>query len=154
MASTIGPARRALWDLLVAEPALGDVQKSFGRPEYPEGKGLALLGVSEPGENFALLGPVAANDEVYGIEVLVWWYNPLASADDRPEVDETAFAIADAVRDVVRANSHLAPGFLWCRVASQRSEGVRRPTADDSSKQPTGWLCLIEMTVACAARAT
>lgn len=153
MASTIGPARQALWTLLRNDPGLTGVQVTFGRPERPEGKGVALLGVSDPGENFVLLGPVAATEEVYGIELLVWWYDPEAPPERTPETDEIAFGIADAVRDVVRANLSLTSTVRTARVASQRSEGVRKPEPSDTNHAPTGRVCIIEMTIACVARA-
>lgn len=153
MASSIGAARQALWTLLSNAAGLSDVQVTFGRPERPEGKGVALLGVSDPGENFVLLGPLSATEEAYGIELLVWWYDPEAPPERTAGVDEIAFGIADVVRDVVRANLSLTRTVRTARVASQRSEGVRKPEGSDTNKAPTGRVCIIEMTIACVARA-
>lgn len=153
MASTIGPARRALWALIWESADLSVAQKVVGRPDRAEGLGVALLGLSDPTEAFATLGPQAPMEEAYGIELLVWKYDPECPEERGIEVDEVAFATADAVRDIVTANRTLTQTVYLARVASQRSDGVRLPTSDDTNKAPSGRLCLIEMTVACRARA-
>lgn len=160
VASSIGPSRKALWYLLGDAEALSGVQKTYKRADYPEGAGIALLGITDPDEVDVLLGPDSAGQETYGIELLLWWYDAEASEEQAADVDEACFDMADAVRDLVRANSTLRlPGasqgtVVRARAVIRASDGVRRPTTDDSVKQATGLLCLIQMTVVCVARAT
>lgn len=153
MPSTIGPARQDLWQRLLAEPALDPAQRCFGWPDTHKAFQVVLLGVTDPSETFASLGPAAATEEVYGIELVVKYHDPAAPLDQAPAVDLAAFGAADTIRDLVRANPTLGGTVRTARIASQRSQGTGRPLPNEANTQATGLLCVIEMTVACTARA-
>ena len=151
MASTIGPARQALYALLVEEfDNDEDILVSFGLPDREKATVVALLGVSTPTESSANIGPEAARDELFGLEVAVKYADAGANVEDHAaEIDAATFAAADRVRDVIRTHGTLNRSVKWAAVSSTRSSGTGRP-ADEKA---TGVLCLIEMTIACRSRA-
>jgi hypothetical protein len=151
--SRIGPARRALWELLVASPDLHASQRCFGWPDVHKPLMVVLLGITDGADLVAGLGPLAPSDEAFGIELVVKHHDAGASLLQAPDVDLAAFATADAIRDIVRANPYLKGTVRVARIASQRSEGTGRPLQTEQNTQATGLLCAISMTVACIARA-
>lgn len=150
MASTISAARSALYNLLAAASAavggpLTGVQISWGDPSaYEEQEVVALLGVSSPDEVPASLGNLS-RDERYGIELRIKVYGP---DDDAATVDGRAFFLADAVRSLVNSQPPTLSGTVtFAQVASQRCDFGTQSVVDAS-----GWICFIDMTVACTAR--
>lgn len=161
MASSIGPARQALWQLLLDATDLEEAQKSIGWPDHPSSFVIALLGVSDPNEIVVLLGPEAANEEQFGIELAIKYHDPNAPEEIAADVDATAFGFYDTIRDAIRANRTLRlPGendgtVRTARITGPRSAGTGHPApSGEQNQQATGLMCVIEMTVACVARAT
>ncbi|HUR23994.1 MAG TPA: hypothetical protein VMZ73_09010 [Acidimicrobiales bacterium] len=159
MASAIGPARQALWQTLLGVAWPDDLQLAFLAPDVPKLFGVYLLGVSDPTEALVLLGPEAAKEERFGIELTVKWQDPAAREDQAPDVDALAWGVAGQIRDAVLANPTLRlPGettgtVAWAFLSSQRSPGTGHPAVTEQNQHASGLLCVIEMTVACHARA-
>jgi hypothetical protein len=148
MASTISAARLALHALLAAHTWPGnDPQVTFGAPDaYEEQEVVALLGVQDPDEEFAALG-AQRRAESYVLEVGVKAHDP--GAADAQAVDTRAFALAEAVRAVVGANTTFAGAppitVLPAEVISQTSDGAQ-------ASEGGGWVCFIRLLVRCQTR--
>ena len=149
MASTIAAARVSLYDLLAAAtwPA-PTPQVTFGAPDaYEDQQVVSLLGVQDPGEEFAALG-AQRRAESYLLEVGVKAHDPGATAQT---VDTRAFAYADTVRGVVADNPTFAgpppATVLPAEVISQTSDGAQ-------AAEGGGWVCFIRLLVRCQTRIT
>lgn len=147
--------------MILAEPGFEGAQRTIGWPNHPETWQVCMLGLADPNELVVLLGPQAAGHEEFGINVAIKYQDPGAPEDMAAEVDEVTFGYADTFRNMVRARPNLAmPGETAGTVARARaivrgSDGTGHPApSPDQSKQPTGLMCVIEMTVACFARAS
>jgi hypothetical protein len=160
MGSSISAARLALDDMLTVAAAdntsvLFEVQTTFGTPlEDEEQEVVAILGISDPSEATETLGPEARRRELYRIELTVKVYDPTAGSEpaDRRAVDARCFALADAVRSVVEADTTLAGTVNTAHVVNQRSDGLAHPF-DAAGKRLPGWVVHVDMSIACRARA-
>jgi hypothetical protein len=165
MSSSIGPARAALYALLVAAAgttgnplnngAGSAVQVVFGPPDqYEENEVVGILGIRQPVEAAIVLGPQPnVRDEQYAIEVAIKTYDPAGTA---LSVEARWQEMYDAVRDVILANPRLSDTVQWALPTGQESDGPRRPLKD--SPQPgegafePGWVMRLDMHVNCKAR--
>ena len=146
MASTISASWTALYDLLVAAQAttLAGVQVTAGPPmEYEAQEVVALMGWGRPDEDAAIIGGNAPREERYQIEVAIKAHDPSGTA---LTVVARLLAIADAVRDVVKANKRLT-GEVMCAVVAR--EGKIVPALNEDGTATQGWVSFDTMQVEC-----
>lgn len=154
MASSIGAARLALYDMLVdATWPTTTPQITFGAPAaYEEAEVVALTGVESESEEPAVIGGSRPRDETFVLVVTCKVHDP--AADTGQTVDARGFALMDVVRATVYADPALdgalsAPG--WASISSQRSDGAV-PAQGERVGTTAGWVLFGEVRIACRAR--
>lgn len=145
MTSSISAARQNLHALLAGEPELADpVQVAYGAPSGHEAaEVVAMLGVQTPSAEEARGLGQRRVEESYVLEVAVKVHDP--GAETAEAVDLRGFALADVVRQVVRANITLDAAVRTALVVSQGSEGAQ-------PAQGGGWVIFVTLGVECKAR--
>lgn len=147
MASTINASWTALYDLLVVAQSttLAGVQVTAGPPsEFEDQEVVALLGWGDPDEESATIGGNFSREERYRIEIAIKKHDPAGTS---LTVVARLLAIADAVRDVIRANKRLT-GEVMCQVVRRRSNGPV-PAQNEDGTSSAGWVAFDLLEVEC-----
>jgi hypothetical protein len=147
VSSTISASWNQLYTLFVAAQSstLSGVQVTAGPPtETEEQEVVALLGWGDPEENAAQIGGNASREERYRIEVAIKAEDPAGTS---LTVMARLLAIADAVRDIVRAHPRLV-GEVMCQVVRRRSDGPLPARTPQGTAAP-GWSCFDLMEIEC-----
>ena len=147
MASTIAPARAALFALLeAADYDDADVEVVFGRPDaYAARKVVALGAVIDSSEEPEQLGNRKMEEE-YTVLVGVKVHGPELT-DTAQAIEAEGFRICDVVRDVVNANLTLSATVRTALNAGAESPGVQPAVGG-------GWVIFLVRRIDITARIT